>query len=74
MDAPPDINRYITQQIMGGVACEREYRFLRLQFPLDQESMAIDDASKAKLAYLTQKTDNYLEEVQEKLDQLLEHW
>lgn len=74
MDAPPDINRYITQQIMGGVESEREHRFLRLQFPLDQESMAIDDASKPKLAYLTQMTDDYLDEVQEKLDQLLEHW
>ena len=52
---------------MGGVASEREHRFLRLQFLLDYESMAIDDASKAKLAYLTKKTNDYLEEVQEKL-------
>lgn len=74
MDAPGDIHRYITQQIMGGTESEREQRFLRLQFPLDQESMAMDDASPSKLRYLVEKTDAYLNEVQGKLDKLLENW
>ncbi len=74
MDAPPDINRYITEQIMGGTASDRENRFLRLQFPLDQASMAIDDASQSKLHYLVDKTDTYLNQVQGKLDKLLENW
>lgn len=74
MDAPPDIHRYVTQQIMGGNESELEQRFLRLQFPLDQESMAMDDASPSKLSYLIDKTDTYLNGVQGKLDKLLENW
>lgn len=74
MDAPPDIHRYVTQQIMGGSTSEDEHRFLRLQFPLDQKSMAIDDATEAKLNYLVDKTDNYLQGVEGKLEKLLANW
>ena len=76
MDAPPDIHRYVAEQIIGGMDTDREKRYLRLQLPLKDPLLAIDDARQANLERILEATDAYINQgkVQKKLETLLANW
>ena len=76
MDAPPDIHRYVAEQIIGETDTDREKRYLRLQLPLKDPLLAMDDARQANLEGILKETDAYINqvEVQKKLEKLLADW
>lgn len=74
MDAPPDIHRYVAEQIIGEQNNEDQMRYLRLQLPLKEPCLAMDDATSENLQELLKQTDAYLEKEQAKLEKLLASW
>ncbi|ABG51055.1 Patatin [Trichodesmium erythraeum IMS101] len=76
MDAPPDIHRYVAEQIIGGMDTDREKRYLRLQLPLKDPLLAIDDARQANLERILEATDAYINQgkVRKQLETLLANW
>ncbi|NEP42371.1 MAG: patatin-like phospholipase family protein, partial [Okeania sp. SIO2H7] len=76
MDANPDIHQYVAEQIMGGTDNDSQAPYIRLQLPLDESLLKMDDARPANLQALLKETDAYIDrvEVQEKLEKLLANW
>jgi len=76
MDAPPDIHRYVAEQIIGGTENDTQPRYIRLQLPLKESLLKMDDARQTNLQALLEETDAYLDrlEVQKKLENLLANW
>ena len=60
MDAPPDVHRYIAEQIIGERNNDSQPRYIRLQLPLKEKLLAIDDARQTNLQVLLEKTDKYI--------------
>lgn len=69
MDAPPDVHRYIAEQIIGN-----ESNYIRLQLPLKESLLAIDDARESNLQNLLKETDAYIDQQQERLEKFLVNW
>lgn len=69
MDAPPDVHRYVAEQIIGDPS-----NYIRLQLPLKDPLLAMDDARQTNLQALLNKTDAYIEEVQGRLEKILTNW
>ena len=76
MDAPPDIHRYVAEQMMGGTEDDSQPPYIRLQLPLGESLLTMDDARPANLQALLEETDAYINqvEVREKLEKLLANW
>lgn len=76
MDAPPDVHRYVAEQIIGGTENDNQSRYIRLQLPLTESLLKMDDARQTNLQALLKETDAYINtvEVQEKLEKLLANW
>lgn len=76
MDAPPDIHRYVAEQMMGGTDNDSQLPYIRLQLPLSESLLTMDDARETNLQALLRETDAYMDgvEVQKKLDKLLTNW
>ncbi len=76
MDAPPDVHRYVAEQIIGGTENDNQPRYIRLQLPLKDPLLAMDDARQTNLQALLKETDSYINkvEVKEKLEKLLANW
>lgn len=74
MDAPPDIHRYVAEQILCDSENDAQSRYIRLQLPLKQPLLAMDDARPSNLQALLNKTDDYLNQVQGKLEKFLDNW
>ncbi len=69
MDAPPDVHRYIAEQIIGN-----ESNYIRLQLPLKESLLNIDDARESTLQALLEKTNAYIDQEQERLEKFLVNW
>ncbi|MEO1375966.1 MAG: CBASS cGAMP-activated phospholipase [Cyanobacteria bacterium J06635_10] len=69
MDAPPDVHRYVAEQIIGN-----ESNYIRLQLPLKESLLNIDDAREGNLQALLKETDAYINQQQERLDKFLVNW
>lgn len=69
MDAPPDVHRYVAEQIIGN-----ESNYIRLQLPLKESLLTIDDARESNLQALLKQTDAYLNQQQERLEKFLDKW
>ncbi len=74
MDAPPDIHRYVAEQIMGVTNQDNESKYIRLQLPLQDPLLAMDDARETNLQALLKKTDTYIKEVEGNLEKILANW
>ncbi|MEB3340501.1 CBASS cGAMP-activated phospholipase [Okeania sp.] len=76
MDAPPDIHRYVAEQIIGGTENDSKPRYMRLQLPLKEPLLKMDDARQPNLQAILKRTDDYINqiEVQQKLEKLLLNW
>ncbi|NEP02680.1 MAG: patatin-like phospholipase family protein [Symploca sp. SIO2E9] len=74
MDAPPDIHRYVAEQILGGKNNEDGLRYIRLQLPLKEPCLSMDDASPENLEELLKQTDAYIEKKQADLEKFLANW
>ena len=69
MDAPPDIHRYVAEQIIGN-----ESDYLRLQLPLKEPLLNMDDARQSNIDALLNATNTYLNQEQERLEKFLANW
>ncbi|MGD1804060.1 patatin-like phospholipase family protein [Dapis sp. BLCC M126] len=74
MDAPPDIHRYVAEQIIGGTENDSQSRYIRLQLPLKEPLLKMDDARQTNLQAILNETDAYIDQVKEKLEKLLANW
>ncbi|NEO33796.1 MAG: patatin-like phospholipase family protein [Symploca sp. SIO3C6] len=74
MDAPPDIHRYVAEQILEEKDHEGKLRYIRLQLPLKEPCLAMDDASPENLKELLKQTDAYMSKKQATLEKFLENW
>ncbi len=69
MDAPPDVHRYVAEQIIGN-----QSNYIRLQLPLKEPLLNMDDARESNLQALLKETDDYINQEQERLDKFLVNW
>lgn len=69
MDAPPDVYRYVAEQIIGN-----QSNYIRLQLPLKESLLKMDDARECNLQALLKETDSYLNQEQERLEKFLANW
>ncbi|NET78532.1 MAG: patatin-like phospholipase family protein [Okeania sp. SIO1F9] len=67
MDAPPDVHRYVAEQIIGVGKNDDKSRYIRLQLPLKDPLLAMDDARETNLQALLKETDRYLDQEKERL-------
>ncbi|MDY7006536.1 MAG: CBASS cGAMP-activated phospholipase [Cyanobacteriota bacterium] len=74
MDAPPDVHRYVAEQILGVSKNDEQSQYIRLQLPLKDPLLAMDDARDTNLQALLKKTDEYLATQKEKLEKFLDKW
>ncbi|MGK7919655.1 MAG: CBASS cGAMP-activated phospholipase [Trichodesmium sp.] len=76
MDAGPDIDRYVVEQIMGETENDNQPRYIRLQLPLQEPLLKMDDARPKNLHALVNEIDAYIDqvEIQEKLEKFLANW
>ncbi len=74
MDAAPDVHRYVAEQIIGGTDNDSQPPYIRLQLPLKEPLLKMDDARQKNLLALLNETDAYINQVQEKLEKLLANW
>ncbi|MGB3508559.1 MAG: patatin-like phospholipase family protein [Microcoleaceae cyanobacterium] len=74
MDAPPDIHRYVAEEIMGVNNNNDQSQYIRLQLPLHEPLLAIDDATEKNLHAILNKTDAYLNEVKARLEKFMADW
>ncbi|NER04713.1 MAG: patatin-like phospholipase family protein [Okeania sp. SIO3C4] len=74
MDAPTDIHQYVAEQIMSVNQNDEQPRYMRLQLPLKDPLLAMDDARPANLQKIINQTDVYLEQVRGKLEKFLVNW
>ncbi|NEQ71674.1 MAG: patatin-like phospholipase family protein [Okeania sp. SIO2C9] len=74
MDAPPDVHRYVAEQIIGVGKNDEEPRYIRLQLPLKDPLLAMDDARETNLQALLKETDRYLDQEKERLEKFLANW
>ncbi|NER30701.1 MAG: patatin, partial [Symploca sp. SIO1C4] len=72
--APPDIHRYVAEQILEEKDHEGKLRYIRLQLPLKEPCLAMDDASPENLKELLKQTDAYMSKKQATLEKFLENW
>ncbi len=69
MDAPPDVHRYVAEQIIGN-----QSNYIRLQLPLKESLLKMDDAREHNLQALLKETDSYINQEQERLEKFLANW
>ncbi|WP_287275982.1 MULTISPECIES: hypothetical protein [unclassified Okeania] len=74
MDAPPDVHRYVAEQIIGVGKNDDKSRYIRLQLPLKDPLLAMDDARETNLQALLKETDRYLDQEKERLEKFLANW
>ncbi|NET41907.1 hypothetical protein [Okeania sp. SIO2B3] len=74
MDAPTDIHQYVAEQIIGVSNNDERSQYIRLQLPLKDPLLAMDDARETTLQALLNKTDEYLAQEKEKLEKFLDKW
>ena len=74
MDAPPDIHRYVAEQMLGRGENDEQSQYIRLQLPLEEPLLAMDDARQENLQAIIDKTDAYLNQVETKLERFLSTW
>ncbi|NEO57357.1 MAG: hypothetical protein F6K54_32360 [Okeania sp. SIO3B5] len=59
---------------LGRGGCQEEPRYIRLQLPLKDPLLAMDDARETNLQALLQETDRYLDQEKERLEKFLANW
>ena len=76
MDAPSDIHRYVSEQIIGEMENDSDPHYIRLQLPLKKKLLAMDDARQENLQAVLKETDAYINQgkVRKKLETLLANW
>ncbi|MEO1431524.1 MAG: CBASS cGAMP-activated phospholipase [Cyanobacteria bacterium J06632_19] len=69
MDAPPDVHRYVAEQIIGN-----QSNYIRLQLPLKESLLNMDDARENNVQALLKETNAYINQEQERLEKFLVNW